>query len=145
MPDSKHSNCGFTKPRGRDVEQELPKEHPLRALWSAYKATDEYANTRRWALHEGSVDGSLWAAFSEGLAAACQTRNTSPLMMAAAGLHLPSNVSPGALAKVVDAARSYLAAWDSPHVSDTAIKQYQDALRDAMAGISTMAPPEKEV
>jgi hypothetical protein len=38
----------------------------MRDAWEAYKLTDEYANTRRWALHEQHVDGSLWAAFVVG-------------------------------------------------------------------------------
>ena len=44
----------------------VPKDDPLMIAWEAYKATDEYANTRHWALKDAHVDGSLWAAFSEG-------------------------------------------------------------------------------
>lgn len=44
----------------------LPKNHPLVIAFEKYKATPEYANTRRWALHDAHVDGSLWAAFSAG-------------------------------------------------------------------------------
>jgi hypothetical protein len=36
--------------------------------WSAYKSTDNYANSKKWAKYELHVDGSLWAAFSEGFA-----------------------------------------------------------------------------
>lgn len=44
----------------------LPKDHPLIRAWEAYKATDEYANTRKWAAHDEHVDGSLWASFMAG-------------------------------------------------------------------------------
>lgn len=52
------------------AQAELPKGHPLRDAWDAYKETFEYANTRRWALKEPHVDGSLWAAFVQGHRAA---------------------------------------------------------------------------
>jgi hypothetical protein len=45
--------------------------------WEAHKLTNEYANTRKWALaakageqSESYVDGSLWACFAEGFNAA---------------------------------------------------------------------------
>lgn len=44
----------------------LPNGHPLMLAWESHKATEEYANTRRWALHDAHVDGSLWAAFVQG-------------------------------------------------------------------------------
>ena len=53
------------------------KNSPLVRAWEKYKSTDEYSNTRR-ALQEKHVDGSLWAAFSEGFTAA-------PLQNEAAG------------------------------------------------------------
>lgn len=43
---------------------------PLRVAWTAYQATDDYANTKRWATHEAHVEGSLWAAFLAGFLAA---------------------------------------------------------------------------
>lgn len=49
-----------------DTSSPLPKDHPLVVAWEEYRATDEYANTRKWALHEQHVDGSLWAAFMAG-------------------------------------------------------------------------------
>jgi hypothetical protein len=45
---------------------QVPKDSPLMKAWERYKASDEYENTRRWALHDKHVDGSLWAAFVEG-------------------------------------------------------------------------------
>ena len=44
----------------------LAKDDPLDVAWELYKSTEDYANTRRWALYEAHVDGSLWAAFAEG-------------------------------------------------------------------------------
>ena len=44
----------------------VPMDDPLMIAWKAYQATTEYANTKKWALHEPHVDGSLWAAFVEG-------------------------------------------------------------------------------
>lgn len=38
--------------------------------WERYKATEDFANNRRWALNEEHVDGSLWAAFYTGFFAA---------------------------------------------------------------------------
>lgn len=49
------------------VMMALPADDPRMKAWEAYKATPEYANTRKWALHEAHVEGSLWAAFLEGL------------------------------------------------------------------------------
>jgi hypothetical protein len=34
--------------------------------WTAYKGSEEYENTRKWALDPTAVDGSLWAAFERG-------------------------------------------------------------------------------
>lgn len=46
----------------------VPAGSPLMQAWEAYKATDDYKNTRKWALQEEHVDGSLWAAFACGFA-----------------------------------------------------------------------------
>lgn len=52
------------------VERMVDAHEPLMVAWTAYKGTEEYANSRKWALHEKHVDGSLWAAFEAGFAAA---------------------------------------------------------------------------
>lgn len=52
------------------VYTEVPMSNPMRAAWERYKKTEKYATTRRWALKDEHVDGSLWAAFCEGYAAA---------------------------------------------------------------------------
>jgi len=51
----------------------VPKNSPLMTAWEAYKGTEDYANTRRWAKHDEHVDGSLWAAFSTGFQNAALT------------------------------------------------------------------------
>jgi hypothetical protein len=48
------------------TESPMPKDHPLMKAWEQYKVTDDYTNTRKWAHHAEHVDGSLWAAFSQG-------------------------------------------------------------------------------
>lgn len=50
------------------VQAQVPNDHPLMIAWNAYKATDDYANTRKWAVYPEHVEGSLWAAFSQGFA-----------------------------------------------------------------------------
>lgn len=48
----------------------VAKDSPLMKAWEAYKLTDDYANTRKWAKHDEHVDGSLWAAFMQGFLSA---------------------------------------------------------------------------
>ena len=54
-----------------------PRDSPLMKAWEAYKSTDAYQNTRRWAQHEAHVDGSLWAAFSAGFRATAEAPRMS--------------------------------------------------------------------
>ena len=49
---------------------QVDKKSRLWLAWSHYLVSDEYANTRKWALHEQHVDGSLWGAFMTGFLAA---------------------------------------------------------------------------
>lgn len=58
------------------IETPVPKNDPLMVAWLAYKATEDYVNTRKWALHEEHVDGSLWAAFASGWWAQEQQRKS---------------------------------------------------------------------
>lgn len=44
----------------------VPKDHPLMVAWEAYKLTEDYANTKKWAVFYEHVEGSLWAAFERG-------------------------------------------------------------------------------
>jgi len=55
----------------------IPKDHPCKIAWNSYKETDEYKNTRKWALHDEHVDGSLWAAFENGFRAALNKRDAN--------------------------------------------------------------------
>jgi hypothetical protein len=50
--------------------RKLPDDDPRIVAWNEYRATQDYANTRNWALHKEHVDGSLWAAFLAGHALA---------------------------------------------------------------------------
>ena len=42
------------------------KDDPLLLAFNAWKETNDYENTRRWALVEEHVSGSLWEAFTQG-------------------------------------------------------------------------------
>jgi hypothetical protein len=68
-----------------DVMAKLPDDSPLMIAWEAYKRTDGYANTLKWARHVAvkeretnalieiqhpHTEGSLWAAFMAGYNAA---------------------------------------------------------------------------
>lgn len=78
-----------------EVMSLVPADHPLMKAWEGYRATNEYQNSKRWALRiapmvspddpdaerkrlslmpidqrEQHVEGSLWAAFSAGFTAA---------------------------------------------------------------------------
>lgn len=48
------------------VMQQVAKDAPLMIAWEAYKATEDYANTKRWATKPEHTEGSLWAAFMAG-------------------------------------------------------------------------------
>lgn len=67
------------------VDAPVPKDRPLMKAWEAYKDSDEAKNSEKWARHfvcnaspdQGVIDiahphlnGSLWAAFCAGYAAA---------------------------------------------------------------------------
>ena len=36
--------------------------------WAEWKLSEDYHNSRKWALLDEHVDGSLWAAFTQGWA-----------------------------------------------------------------------------
>lgn len=48
----------------------VSKDSPLWIAWCAYILSEEYANAKRWAVHPEHAQGSLWAAFLAGYAAA---------------------------------------------------------------------------
>lgn len=47
-------------------------QHPIMKAWLAYKQTEGYKNTFKWAAIEEHRDGSLWAAFLEGYQSAVE-------------------------------------------------------------------------
>ena len=59
------------------VSSPVPDNDPRMIAWNAYKATDDYANTVKWALdtdvqnnlRQQYVEGSLWASFIQGFEA----------------------------------------------------------------------------
>jgi hypothetical protein len=55
----------------------VPNNHPVMLAWRAYQATPEYANTKKWAVHEKHIEGSLWAAFLAGCTAMTPTPASS--------------------------------------------------------------------
>lgn len=71
-----------------DAMQALPKDHPMMIAWEHYKATEDYANTKKWACaarvedHDDlslvitypHTEGSLWGAFTAGYRAATATK-----------------------------------------------------------------------
>lgn len=44
----------------------LPSDDARMVAWREYTATDEYRNTKRWAVEPPHTEGSLWAAFLAG-------------------------------------------------------------------------------
>lgn len=48
------------------VAYQMPEDHPLVRAWQGYKASSDYANSRKWAAFDTHRDGSMWAAFSRG-------------------------------------------------------------------------------
>lgn len=71
-----------------NIQAPMPRNHPCLAAWNRYSATEEFANTRRWAGHQNHVDGSLWAAFEAGWRANQDVRpeKKSPLARVATSL-----------------------------------------------------------
>ena len=64
-----HFTTGFKEKQNAwksHAMHQLPNDHPIIIAWEVYKKSTEYANTRKWALKEKHVDGSLWSAFSTG-------------------------------------------------------------------------------
>lgn len=52
------------------TEQAISEDAPVMKAWNNYRATEEYANSRKWATNEEHVEGSMWAAFYTGFFAA---------------------------------------------------------------------------
>ncbi len=56
------------------VETALPENHPIMLAWNEYKLTDGFENTKKWAMYEDHVEGSLWTAFVAGYNAKRKSR-----------------------------------------------------------------------
>ncbi len=64
------------------VEQALAEDHPMMLAWNSYKLTEEFENTKRWAVSKDHTEGALWAAFVAGHTAALATSATLDAMEA---------------------------------------------------------------
>lgn len=75
-------------PAADTVMQQVKSDAPVMKAWNNYKAGDDFQNTRRWALHESHVNGSLWAAFYAGYFACAvdQQSGVREGMLRAAGI-----------------------------------------------------------
>lgn len=103
----------------------VPKDHPLMVAWTAYKDTEDYANTRRWAAHDAHVDGSLWAAFERG--------------WLAAGGRKPFEAPPAPHAeavRVLEELRSEFRAWLDAEIDMRAELEVKATLQTALASIN---------
>lgn len=76
-----------------DAMQAVPRSTALVKAWEAYKGTDDYQNTKRWAIHPEHVEGSLWAVFMKGWNAAAVPATPQE------GVRMPISESYLALAK----------------------------------------------
>lgn len=77
-----------------EVSAKVPDDSPLMIAWNAFKASDGYANTLKWARHVAireretnalieiqhpHTEGSLWAAFMAGWNAALKVGEKTAL------------------------------------------------------------------
>ena len=93
-----------------DVQSPIPANHPMMLAWGKYKASAEFANTRRWALDEAHVTGSLWASFIAGYqtgveAAASLHESIAPASDAERGRGAPGAGAMGSVIEYRDAIR----------------------------------------
>lgn len=75
------------------VSAPLPKGHPALLAWEEHKRTEEYENSKRWALTPEHVEGSLWALFYAGWNAA-RAEARSDAAVAAGGRNLRDPLTP---------------------------------------------------
>lgn len=52
-----------------DAMTPVDPNSPLSKMWEEWKSSDDYANSRKWAMHEDHIEGSLWNAFMRGFMA----------------------------------------------------------------------------
>lgn len=51
---------------GERAMQPLRADDPRMIAWNAYRESDDFQNTKRWATQPDHTEGSLWAAFLRG-------------------------------------------------------------------------------
>lgn len=61
-----------------------PEDHPLMIAWKAHQATEEFANSKKWAAYPEHLQGSLWALFMAGFNAAERRATAAESALAAA-------------------------------------------------------------
>ena len=52
-----------------ELMQAVPEDAPVMVAWSQYKKSDDYGNSRKWAVLQEHTDGSMWASFYKGFLA----------------------------------------------------------------------------
>jgi hypothetical protein len=83
--------------------------------WGEYKQSDQYRNTKKWAMHPEHVEGSLWAVFEAGFKAATErAANLHEQVDSASDAerldHLPGAGAMGAVIEYRDKIRQTIAA-----------------------------------
>ena len=48
------------------TETPMPADHPIMQGWQAWRATEDGANSAKWAIEPQHTDGSLWSAYLAG-------------------------------------------------------------------------------
>ena len=67
----------------------VPEDSSLMIRWKRYEKTEEYANTKKWAVHEEHTDGSLWAAYNQGWVDALKSIQNKAGMLASPSAIVP--------------------------------------------------------
>jgi hypothetical protein len=56
----------------------ISKDAPVMKAWNAHKNSDDFANSKKWAVYPEHVDGSLWATFYAGYFACAVAQSAAP-------------------------------------------------------------------
>jgi hypothetical protein len=62
----------LSKINSGEPQQMADRESPLVISWEAFKKSESYENSKKWAAYPEHLEGSLWALFSTGFMAAAQ-------------------------------------------------------------------------
>lgn len=72
MVEQIHDKSDYEDESSSRVMTAVHKDAPVMKAWEIYKASEDYANTKRWTVDPNHADGSLWSAFYQGyFACAC--------------------------------------------------------------------------